>query len=316
MKKVVKKTSIGGQALFEGILMKGPHKTSVVIRKKDGDIESKFMETTSLSDRYSIFKHPFFRGIGALYDALKNGTKAIDYSTSFFEEDEEEKEKEEKKSELRKKIEDLVFSMGSILLVVIFLFCFLALPSLISNLFRQYIDSNLILNLIEGVIRIIFFFIYIIAISNIKEIKRVFMYHGAEHKTIATYEFGEELTVENVRKNSMLHPRCGTSFMFNMVIISSLVLSFFGWPNPFVRVLTRIFMLPVLVGITFELNRWMGRSDSKFAKILSKPGLFVQYVGTVKQPSDDMIEVAIAALKMVIPEDNSDDICREVVNEN
>lgn len=308
MKKVVKKTSIGGQALFEGILMKGPHKTSVVVRKPDGELETKFIETTSLADRYPMFRKPFFRGIGALYDALKNGTKAIDYSASFFEEDEKKAKIVENKSEIRKKFEDVIFSVGSILLIVVFLFCFLALPSLISNLFISYIGSNLALNLIEGLIRIIFFFIYVMAISNIKEIKRVFMYHGAEHKTIATYEFGEDLTVENVRQNSMLHPRCGTSFMFNMVIISALVLAFFGWPNPVVRVITRIIMLPVLVGITFELNRWMGKSDSKLAKILSKPGLFIQYIGTVKEPTDDMIEVAICALELVIPDNKTDDI--------
>ncbi|MDO5026530.1 MAG: DUF1385 domain-containing protein [Tissierellia bacterium] len=308
MKKVVKKTSIGGQALFEGILMKGPHKTSIVIRKPDGDLEIKFIDTKSLAEKYPIFRKPFFRGIGALYDAFKNGSKAIDYSASFFEEDEEEKEREKNKSKLRRKLEALAFSVGSGLLLVFFLFCFLILPSMISNLFREFIDSSILLNLIEGLIRIIFFFIYVMAISNIKEIKRVFMYHGAEHKTIATYEFGEELTVENARENSMLHPRCGTSFMFNMVIISALVLAFFGWPNPILRAVTRIIMLPILVGITFELNRWMGRSDSNLAKILSKPGLFIQYIGTVKKPTDDMIEVAIEALKAVIPEDDSDQI--------
>lgn len=307
MKKVIKKTSIGGQALFEGILMKGPHKTSIVVRKPDGDLETKFIETESLASKYPIFAKPFFRGIGALYDALKNGTKAIDYSASFFE-DEEDNLEDENKSDFRKKFEDVMFSIGSGLLVVFLLFCFLILPSMISNLFRAYIRTNLGLNLIEGLIRVIFFFIYVMAISNIKEIKRVFMYHGAEHKTIATYEFGEDLTVENVRQNSMLHPRCGTSFMFIMVIISALVLAFFGWPNPLLRALTRIVMLPVLVGLTFELNRWIGRSDSKLACILSKPGLFIQYIGTVKEPTDDMIEVAIKALELVIPENKTDDI--------
>ena len=308
MKKVIKKTTIGGQALFEGILMKGPHKTSIVVRKPDGNLETKFIETTSLKDKYPIFNKPFFRGIGALYDAFKNGTKAIDYSSSFFEEDEKELEEEKNKSEFRKKFEDFFFSIGSILLVVAFLFAFLMLPSIISNLFRPYINSFLVLNIIEGIIRVLFFFIYIMAISNIKEIKRVFMYHGAEHKTIATYEFGEELIVENVRKNSMLHPRCGTSFLFNMVIVSAFVLAFFGWPNPILRLITRILMLPVLVGITFELNTWMGKSDSKLASILSKPGLFIQYIGTVKNPTDDMIEVAIKALELVIPEDQNDDV--------
>lgn len=301
-KKVCKKTSIGGQALFEGILMKGPHETSIVVRKPDGELETKMMEEKSLSKKYSLFRYPFFRGIGALYDALRNGAKAIDYSTSFFEEEEKEPDS------FKDKLLDGIFSLGSFILVVAILFAFLLLPSILSNLFSPLIGSKLILNLIEGLIRVIIFLMYILIISNIKDIKRVFMYHGAEHKTIATYEFGEELTVENVRENSMLHPRCGTSFMFNMVIISALVLSLFGWPNPFVRALTRILMLPILVGLTYELNRWMGGSDSWLARGLSKPGMFIQYIGTVKEPTDDMIEVAIEALKLVIPENEDDDI--------
>ncbi len=301
-KKVCKKTSIGGQALFEGILMKGPHETSVVVRKPDGELVTKMMDVKSLSKKYKIFRYPFFRGIGALYDALRNGAKAIDYSTSFFEEEEKES------NSFGDKLLDGIFYIGSFLLVIAILFAFLLLPSMLSNLFSPIIRSKLALNLIEGVIRVIIFLIYILVISNIKEIKRVFMYHGAEHKTIATYEFGEELTVENVRENSMLHPRCGTSFMFNMVIISALVLTFFGWPTPLFRALTRIIMLPILVGITFELNRWMGGSDSWLARGLSKPGMFIQYIGTVKEPTDDMIEVAIEALKLVIPENEDDDI--------
>lgn len=307
MKKVVKKTTIGGQALFEGILMKGPKETAIVVRKPDGSLESKIMEDrVSLASKYKIFRLPFFRGIAALYDAMRNGTKAIDYSASFMEEDPEEVAKEEAKSEKRKKVDEIFFNMFSFLLIAVFLFAFLVLPSMISNIFADRIGSTVLLNLIEGLIRILFFFIYVIAISNMKDIKRVFMYHGAEHKTIATYEFGEDLTVENVRQNSKLHPRCGTSFMFNMVIISALVLSFFGWPNPILRVLIRILMIPILVGITYELNKWMGGSDTKLAKILSKPGLFIQYIGTVKEPTDDMIEVAIEAMKMVIPDDDSD----------
>ena len=308
MKKIVKKTSIGGQALFEGIMMKGPHKSSIVVRKPNGELETKMVEHKSLSNKLSIFKKPFFRGIGALIDAFRNGTKAIEYAGSFFEETEEEKQKEAGKSKLRKKTEDIFFSLLSLLLVVFFLYAFLILPSTLANLLRPWLHSILLLNFIEGIIRIVFFFIYVMAISNIKDIKRVFMYHGAEHKTIATYEFGEELTVENVRQNSMLHPRCGTSFMFNMVIVSAIVMAFFGWPNPWLRALTRLIMVPVLVGITYELNHWMGKSDSSLAKILSKPGMFIQYIGTVKEPTDDMIEVAIKSLELVIPENQMDDV--------
>lgn len=303
-KKLKKRTSIGGQALFEGILMKGPHATSVVVRKKDGTLESKYMELSSLSSKYKIFDLPFFRGIGALADSLKMGTKAIDYSTSFFEEEEEEK----KKTKFGELLEKAFITVSGALMLGAFVFAFFFLPTMLANLFRNYIDSNFILNLIEGLVRVTFFLAYIVVIGQINDIKRVFMYHGAEHKTIATYEFGEELTVENVRKNSRLHPRCGTSFMFNMVIISSLVLALFGWPDPLLRFVTRILILPCLVGITYELNRWTGRSDSALAKALAVPGMFIQKIGTVKEPTDDMIEVAIEALKMVIPENEEDDI--------
>lgn len=296
MSSEIKKTTIGGQALFEGILMKGPFETSIVVRKPDNKLEKKIIDRIQISDKYKIFKYPFFRGIGAMYDAIKNGTKAIDYSLSFFEEEEKES-----------KAMDAFYSFLSFIMFVGFIFIFFYIPTWFSNLFVDKINSIVILNLIEGIIRIILFLIYVMSISQLKDIKRVFKYHGAEHKTIACYEHGEELTVENVRKHSKLHPRCGTSFMFNMVILSALVLSFFGWPNPIIKVITRILIIPLLMGITYELNRWMGRSDSKLAKILSKPGLFVQKIGTVKEPTDDMIEVAIEALKMVIPEDEHAD---------
>lgn len=297
MNEEIKKTSIGGQALFEGILMKGPKVTSIVVRKPDGNLEKKIIDRYEISEKYKIFKLPFFRGIGTLWDAIKNGKDAIEYSVSFVEEDEE-----------ISKFKEIFYTGISYLLIVLFLVLFFYFPTWFSNLFRNNIKSVFILNLIEGLIRVIFFIIYVMSISFMKDIKRVFKYHGAEHKTIACYEHGEELTVENVRKYSKLHPRCGTSFMFNMVLISAFVLAFFGWPNPIIRVLTRILIIPILVGITYELNRWMGQSDSFLAKILAKPGMFIQYIGTVREPDDSMIEVAIEAMKMVIPKDNSDEL--------
>ena len=301
-KKVCKKTTIGGQALFEGILMKGPEKTSIVVRKPDGSLEAKLTDYKYLKNKWPIFNYPFFRGMAALYDALRNGGKAINYSVEVA-----DIEEEKPKEGLMGKIESAFYELLSFALIVGILFAFLILPTLVTNLVRDKISSVFLLNLIEGLIRVVFFFIYVMAIAQIKDIKRVFMYHGAEHKTIFTYEFGEELTVENVRNNPMLHPRCGTSFMFNMVIISAIVLSFFGWPNPILRAVTRIVIVPVLVGITYELNKWMGGSDSLLARALSKPGLFIQYIGTVKEPTDDMIEVAIESLKMVIPENEEAD---------
>lgn len=297
----IKKTTIGGQALFEGILMKGPYQTSIAVRKPDGEIETKIIDRTEIHKKYKIFKYPFFRGMGALYDAITNGTKAIDYSVSFIEEDKKEK------SKLRQNIENIFNSMLSFFMIIVFIVGFFYGPTWVSNLFRDSIKSVFLLNLLEGLIRVALFIIYVMAISQLKDIKRVFEYHGAEHKTITCYEHGEELTVKNVRKYSMLHPRCGTSFMFNMVIISALVLALFGWPNPILRFITRIIIIPILVGITYELNRWMGKSDSLLSKLLAKPGMFVQYIGTVREPKDYMIEVAIEAMKMVIPEDEHAD---------
>lgn len=301
MSKEIFKTSIGGQALFEGILMKGPNETSIVVRKQDGNLEKKIIDRVEISKKYKIFKYPFFRGIGALYDAMKNGTKAIDYSVGFFEETEKKDI-----SKVKKNIIEFGEKILSVGIILAFIIIFLFVPTGVSNLFKDKINSVFVLNLIEGLIRVLLFLIYIMAISQIKDIKRVFMYHGAEHKTIACYEHREELTIENVKKHSKLHPRCGTSFMFNMVLISALVLSFFGWPNPILRVITRVLIIPILVGITYELNRWMGNSDSLLAKIMSYPGMFVQYIGTVKEPTDDMIEVGIEALKMVIPKEGED----------
>lgn len=297
----IKKTTIGGQALFEGILMKGPYQTSIAVRKPDGEIETKIIDRTEIDKKYKIFKYPFFRGMGALYDAITNGIKAIDYSVSFIEEDKKEK------SKLRQNIENIFNSMLSFFMIIVFIVGFFYGPTWVSNLFRDSIKSVFLLNLLEGLIRVALFIIYVMVISQLKDIKRVFEYHGAEHKTITCYEHGEELTVKNVRKYSMLHPRCGTSFMFNMVIISALVLALFGWPNPILRFITRIIIIPILVGITYELNRWMGKSDSLLSKLLAKPGMFVQYIGTVREPKDDMIEVAIEAMKMVIPEDEHAD---------
>lgn len=297
MSQEIKKTTIGGQALFEGILMKGPFETSIAVRKPDGKILTKIIYRTEISKKYPIFKLPFFRGMGALWDAMRNGTKAIDYSLSFVEE-------EEKKEN---KIVEFLYGVLSVFIVIAFVVLFFFVPTWVSNLFRKDINSVIVLNLIEGLIRVILFLAYVISVAQIKDIKRVFRYHGAEHKTIACYEHGEELTVENIRKHSKLHPRCGTSFMFNMVIISALVLSFFGWPNPILRAITRVLIVPILVGITYELNRWMGKTDNALSRLLAKPGMFVQYIATVKDPTDDMIEVAIEAMKVVIPEDEHAD---------
>lgn len=291
----IKKTTIGGQALFEGVLMRGPEKVSIVLREESGDLKVKTDKFYSVADRYKILKIPFLRGIVSLFESLIMGTQAIVYSTD------EEEEKDEKGVDMGT-ILTLIVSLSISVLVFFFV------PTLVTSIFKKYLSNVLALNLIEGLIRILLFLGYISLISNLEDMKRIFMYHGAEHKTIHCYEKGMKLTVENVRTCSRLHRRCGTSFLFTVMIVSILVLSNFGWPNPLMRLLIRLIMLPVIVGVSYEINKVLGRSDSIISKALTAPGLLIQKLGTVKEPTDDMIEVAIKSLEEVIPEDESLDI--------
>lgn len=307
-----KKTSIGGQALIEGIMMKGPEKVSMAVRKADGTI---FIETNALSlrDQNKIKKIPFIRGTIILFEQLIMGTKMLMRSADIAMEDLSEEEKEAQKDWVDKLFEkkffkdfgitDLAIYVSLVISLFFGLFLFLYLPTQSVKLFEQFSNNVLIKNLIEGIVRLIIFFIYLILISQMKDIKRVFEYHGAEHKTIYAYENGLELTVENVRKFSTLHPRCGTSFLLIVIIISIIVFSFAGWQGVLMRVLLRLLLLPVVVGISYEIIKWSGRSESKIAKLISIPGMLLQKI-TTKEPDDLQIEVAIAAIKEVIPEDS------------
>lgn len=306
------KTTIGGQALIEGIMMRGPKKLSIAVRKPNDEIELKVDELNTLAMKNKFFRLPFIRGVVGLVEAMVIGTKALTYSASFYEEESLYEEDMEKKKSLTERVfkdkaEDVEMGLTVLFSIGLSILIFMILPSFISNFFKNRVDSPIILNLIEGLFRVIIFFIYVIWISKLEDIKRVFQYHGAEHKSIHCYENREELTVENVKKYSILHPRCGTSFLFMVMIISIFVLSFFGWPNPLQRVLIRILMFPVIAGISYEVNRIIGRSNSKFCQIISYPGLMVQKLATVKEPDGEQIEVAIEALKAVIPTNQEED---------
>ena len=309
----LKRTSIGGQALIEGVMMKGPDKTAIAVRKPDNDIELKVENNKSLSMKHKIFSLPFVRGMIGLIDALLIGTKALLYSAEFFE-DEVPKDKNgnPKKTITQKIFKDKAQDVEMVLAVIISLTLtigiFMVLPSFLTNLLKDRIDSVFGLNLMEGILRISIFLIYIVWIAKLDDVKRVFQYHGAEHKSIHCYENGMDLTVENVKKFPVLHPRCGTSFLFMVMIVSILVLSVFGWPNPIVRVLTRISMFPIIAGITYEINRIIGRSDNKISYALSYPGLMIQKYATVKEPDDSQILVAIESLKAVIPDNKEADL--------
>lgn len=295
-------TSIGGQALIEGVMMRGPEKISIAVRKPDGEIELKVDELNTLGMKYKIFRLPFLRGVVGLVEAMLIGTKALMYSAEFF----EEEEAVEPKISLFEKIfkdkaadAEMVFAL--ILSMVLAVGIFMILPSFMTNVFKNIIKNPIVLNLVEGLFRIALFLIYVIWVSKLEDVKRVFEYHGAEHKSIHCYENELDLTVENVKKFPILHARCGTSFLFMVMIISIFVLSFFGWPSPLQRVLIRILMFPVIAGISYEINRIIGRSSSKLCYALSYPGLMIQKLATVKEPDDSQIQVAIDALIAVIP---------------
>ena len=300
------RTSIGGQALIEGVMMRGPEKISIAVRKPDGEIEVKVDELETLGMKYKFFTLPFIRGVVGLIEAMLIGTKALMYSAEFF----EEEEVVEPKISLFQKIfkdkaadAEMVFAL--ILSMVLAVGIFMIIPSFLTNVFKNIVKNPIGLNLIEGVIRISLFLIYVIWVSKLDDVKRVFEYHGAEHKSIHCYENELPLTVENVKKFPILHGRCGTSFLFMVMIISIFVLSFFGWPSPLQRVLIRIAMFPVIAGISYEINRIIGRSSSKLCYALSYPGLMIQKLATVKEPDDSQIQVAIDALVAVIPMDKA-----------
>lgn len=307
------KTTIGGQALIEGVMMKGPDKIAIAVRKPDNDIELKVEPVRSLAKKSRIFTLPFIRGMVGLIDALKIGTGALLYSAEFFE-DEPPRDKDGKPKKtlmeriFKEKAQEVEMTLAVVISLALTIGIFMVLPSLITNLLRGRINSTIGLNLVEGVLRITIFLIYVVWVSKLDDIKRVFQYHGAEHKSIHCYENEMPLTVENVKRFPILHARCGTSFLFMVMIVSIIVLSFFGWPNPVMRVVTRILMFPVIAGISYEINRVIGRSDSRLCYALSYPGLMIQKLATVKEPDDSQIEVAIKSLLAVIPENKEADL--------
>ena len=307
------KTSIGGQALLEGILMRGPEKQSIVCRLPDGSLKSK------IEDIKPVPKTPFIRGVAIFISSLYNGMSALSYSASLQpEETQEEPGKFDQWLEKKlggEKAEKAIIGIAMLLGIALSIGLFVLLPAFLFELLPDSV--NLIVRcILEGLIRIVIFLVYLWLSSRMKEIKRVFSYHGAEHKTIFCYEKGLELTVENVRKQSRFHPRCGTSFLVVVMIISILVVSVMTWvlslfpgiaalPKilaALVRILAKLILLPFIVGITYELNRWVGRHDENgFARAVAWPGKQIQHI-TTNEPDDSMIEVAIEAVKLVIPE--------------
>lgn len=310
------KTMCGGQALIEGIMMRGPKKQAVVVRKPDGELEIQEKELKFIKDRHPVLGWPLIRGTVNFCDSMYNGVTALMYSAEFFPEDGEEDEEPSKfeawvdKRLGSEKAAGFFITLAVILGIGMSIGLFFLLPTLLGSAVRLVTDSMLARNLAESLLKIVIFIGYLALCSRMKEMKRIFSYHGAEHKTIFCYEAGLPLTVENVRKQPRHHPRCGTSFLFVVIFISILVSTvvFSIWPvhNAILRFLVHLLMLPLIVGVSYEFNRWVGRHDGPITRVLVAPGLWLQNFTTF-EPDDSMIQVGITALERVLPEEQGED---------
>ena len=290
--------TIGGQAVIEGVMMRNGNDYAVAVRKPDQTIEVKKDQFIGLNARWHTKKIPIIRGVLSFIDSLVLGMSTLTYSASFFE-DEEEAEKEKDKDKDKDGKSDAVFMGLTVALsVVIAVVLFMLTPFFISSLFGKVIKSPMALAVIEGLIRIAIFFIYIVAISQMKDIQRVFMYHGAEHKTINCIEHGAELTPENAAKYSRLHKRCGTSFLLIVMVVSIICFMFIRVDNMALKIVLRVILVPVIAGVSYEIIQWAGRSESCLVNIVSKPGLMLQKL-TTREPDLEMLEVAIASIEAI-----------------
>ncbi len=303
------KTSIGGQALIEGIMMLGPEKRAIVCRGS-GEMVEKVEKVTPLKAKSPVLGLPLIRGVAAFISSMVNGVKALSYSADQLPEDmQEEPDKIDlwiEKHFSNETAQKLVIGVAVVLGIALSLFLFLFLPTFIVGLFPAVKADFYWRTLLEGILKLVIFFIYLILCSKMKDMKRLFAYHGAEHKTIFCYEKGLPLTVENVRPQPRLHPRCGTSFIFVVIIISIIAGSFIHVSDTLLRMGLKFLMLPLIVGLSYELNRWVGRHNNLCSAILSWPGKQFQRI-TTNEPDDEMIECAIRALELVIPEEKGSD---------
>ncbi|SHM73498.1 Uncharacterized conserved protein YqhQ [Anaerosporobacter mobilis DSM 15930] len=309
----MKSSGIGGQAVLEGIMMKNQDEYAVAVRTPNNEIIIQKNKYVSITKRYKVLRVPIIRGVANFLESMVIGTKTLTYSSSFFEDEEEDNKKKDnagkkntkgadskdsKANEKEKTGEGLMMALTICTSIILAVGIFMLLPFFLGNLLAGVIESSVWLSVVEGVIRIAIFIAYVGLISQMKDIKRVFMYHGAEHKTINCIENGLELTVDNVRWQSKEHKRCGTSFLLIVMIVSVIFFIFIDVDSIWLRVLYRILLVPVIAGISYEFIRLAGRSDSKLVQVLSKPGLLVQGL-TTREPDDDMIEVAIKSVEAV-----------------
>lgn len=301
-------TSIGGSAVMEGVMMRGPKEIATAVRKPDGEIEIDRRAVSSLVTKYHVNKIPVIRGVFAFFDSMISSIRALMWSAEFvdLEDDSESKFDKWLTEKFGDKVKDIVIYFSLFISVIFSVGLFFVLPHFITSLLENVIKSNLVKTLIEGVIRISIFLGYVLLASRMEDIKRVFQYHGAEHKTIFCYEAGLDLTVENARSMSRLHPRCGTSFLVYVMIISIILFSFVSWGNMWVRLGMKLLLLPVVAGISYEIIRWAGRSKNKAVCVISRPGMWLQNI-TTREPDDSQLEVAIESMKAVLTENKEDD---------
>lgn len=284
-----KKITIGGQAVIEGVMMRGPELTATAVRTPEGKIAISSRPVNSISDRYPILKKPLLRGCVSLIESLVIGIRSLGYSAQMAGEEEEQLSDRELAGTIA-----FAFVLAAVL--------FIAIPTGAAKLFHSITEDPVFLNLMEGVLRLFIFIAYIVGISRMKDIQRVFQYHGAEHKTIACFEAGEALTVENAMKHTRFHKRCGTSFLLIVMLVSIFVFAFLGWPSLIERIVSRIVLLPVVAGISYEIIRFSANSDNCILGWAVKPGLWLQRL-TTREPEPDMLEVAIESAKAVLPAD-------------
>lgn len=300
-----KYSAVGGQALIEGVMMKGKEDVAIAVRKPDGDITLK-MEKPSKIEKSFILKIPILRGSIALIASMIVGIKSLSYSAQFYAEMEEDYEPKgfEKflYDKLGDKAEDVMVAFSMVFALVMAFALFGALPTLLINTTKNFVSNQQLLSFFEGSLKILMFIAYVLVISRMKDIRRVFEYHGAEHKVIHCLESGEDLTVENARKFTTLHPRCGTSFLIIVFVISIIIFSFISWSNLLVRIALKLILLPVVAGISYEIIKIAGKSDSAIVKAISYPGLMMQKL-TTREPDDKQLEVALAAMVAVLNEE-------------
>ena len=305
------RTTIGGQALIEGILMRGPEKDAIVVRSPEG-LVTKVTERKFIKDKFPILGWPIIRGMATFLSSIVTGVKALMFSADYFPDDESTQPSKVdqwlEKHMPAEKLQSVLVAVSVVLSLGMTLVLFMLLPTFIAGLFHA--QSAALHNLIEGVVKVLIFLAYLILCSKQKDVRRVFCYHGAEHKTIFCYEAGLPLTVENARIQPKHHPRCGTSFLFVVIIVSilvsSIVFPYINWQNIWVRIGVKLLLLVPVVGITYEFNRAVGAHDNKLTRILSAPGMWMQNF-TTNEPDDSMLEVAIEAMKLVLPEEKGKD---------